>query len=161
NRLVEPTGGEVLLDGRNLLALAQQELRRARRHIGMIFQEFNLIERLSVLDNVLTGRLGYTGTIRSVFRRFRRDDIGKAASTLDARMLDTRIDAISRMRARTWRSRAVVYGALAAAVAWSVYVIVIADTDWARLAGSSVARTLGRFIEFDASLLPDLVDPAI
>ena len=83
NRLVEPTGGEVLLDGRNLLALGQQQLREARRNIGMIFQEFNLIERLSVLDNVLTGRLGYTGTLRSVFRRFTRDDIGKALSLLD------------------------------------------------------------------------------
>jgi len=83
NRLVEPTGGEVLLDGRNLLALPQHALREARRNIGMIFQEFNLIERLSVLDNVLTGRLGYTGTVRSVFRRFTRDDIGKALSLLD------------------------------------------------------------------------------
>jgi phosphonate transport system ATP-binding protein len=72
NRLVEPSGGEVLLDGRNLLALGQHHLRAARRHIGMIFQEFNLIERLSVLDNVLTGRLGYTGTLRSIFRRLRR-----------------------------------------------------------------------------------------
>jgi phosphonate transport system ATP-binding protein len=83
NRLVEPTGGEVLLDGHNLLALGHQALREARRHIGMIFQEFNLIERLSVLDNVLTGRLGYTGTWRSVLRRFTRADIGKALGLLD------------------------------------------------------------------------------
>lgn len=83
NRLVEPTGGEVLLDGRNLLALGHKHLREARRQIGMIFQEFNLIERLSVLDNVLTGRLGYTGTVRSVFRLFTREDIGKALALLD------------------------------------------------------------------------------
>jgi len=83
NRLVEPTGGEVMLDGRNLLALGHHHLREARRHIGMIFQEFNLIERLSVLDNVLTGRLGYTGTLRSVFRVFTRQDIGKALGLLD------------------------------------------------------------------------------
>ena len=83
NRLVEPTQGEVLLDGRNLLALGQQHLREARRHIGMIFQEFNLIERLSVLDNVLTGRLGYTGTVRSVLRVFPREDIGNALRLLD------------------------------------------------------------------------------
>ena len=83
------------------------------------------------------------------------------ASTLDARMLDTRIDAIARMRMRTWRHRALVYGALAAAVAWSVYVIVVADTDWARLGASSLGKTIGRFMEFDVALLPDLVDPAI
>jgi phosphonate transport system ATP-binding protein len=83
NRLVEPSSGEVLLGGSNLVALGQKRLREARRHIGMIFQEFNLIERLSVLDNVLTGRLGYTGTWRSVFRLFKRDDIAKAFSLLD------------------------------------------------------------------------------
>lgn len=83
NRLVEPSGGEVLLDGRNLLALGQKRLREARRHIGMIFQEFNLIERLSVIDNVLTGRLGYTGTLRSLFRKFTREDVGKALALLD------------------------------------------------------------------------------
>ena len=49
-----------------------------RRNIGMIFQEFNLIERLSVIDNVLTGRLGYTGTLRSLFRVFTADDIEQA-----------------------------------------------------------------------------------
>ena len=83
------------------------------------------------------------------------------ASTLDTRLLDTRIDAIARMRWRTWRRRAAAYALLGAAVAWSVYVIVVADTDWARLAGSSLATTLGRFMEFDVALLPDLVDPAI
>ena len=83
NRLVEPTGGEVMLDGRDLLKLGQKELREARRNIGMIFQEFNLIERLSVLDNVLTGRLGYTGTLRSVFRVFTRADVGAALALLD------------------------------------------------------------------------------
>src|SRR5690349_19496277 len=83
NRLVEPTGGEVLLDGRNLLSLGQHHLREARRHIGMIFQEFNLIERLSVLDNVLTGRLGYTGTLRSLMRMFTAEDIRPALALPD------------------------------------------------------------------------------
>jgi len=83
------------------------------------------------------------------------------ASTLDTRLIDTRIDAIARMRWRKWRNRALVYGLLAALVAWSVYVIVIADTDWARLAGASLLKTLGRFMEFDVALLPDLVDPSI
>jgi len=92
NRLVEPTGGEVLLNGRNLLRLGQKHLREARRHIGMIFQEFNLIERLSVMDNVLTGRLGYTGTVRSVFRMFTRDDIARALALLDRVGLRDHID---------------------------------------------------------------------
>jgi len=83
NRLVEPSAGQILLDGRNLVALGQKQLREARRHIWMIFQEFNLIERLSVIDNVLTGRLGYTGTLRSLFRRFPRADVAKAFELLD------------------------------------------------------------------------------
>ena len=70
NRLVQPTQGSVLFNGRDLVRLDERELRRERRNIGMIFQQFNLIERLSVMDNVLTGRLGYTGTLRSLFRLF-------------------------------------------------------------------------------------------
>ena len=54
-----------------------------RRDIGMIFQEFNLIDRMSVMDNVLSGRLGYTGTLRSLFRAFSRDDIQHALGLLD------------------------------------------------------------------------------
>ena len=83
NRLVEPTSGEVLFHGVDLLALDQTRLREARRNIGMIFQEFNLIERLSVMDNVLTGRLGYTGTLRSLLRMFTADDIRQALALLD------------------------------------------------------------------------------
>ena len=90
--IIGPSGGEVLLDGRNLLALGQHHLREVRRHIGMIFQEFNLIERLSVMDNVLTGRLGYTGTVRSVFRMFTRDDIARALALLDRVGLRDHID---------------------------------------------------------------------
>jgi phosphonate transport system ATP-binding protein len=83
NRLVEPTGGHVLFHGVDLLALNPGRLREARRNIGMIFQEFNLIERLSVMDNVLTGRLGYTGTLRSVMRMFTAEDIRQALALLD------------------------------------------------------------------------------
>lgn len=83
NRLVEPTGGQVLFHGVDLLQLDQARLRAARRNIGMIFQEFNLIERLSVMDNVLTGRLGYTGTLRSLMRMFTAEDIRQALALLD------------------------------------------------------------------------------
>ena len=99
NRLVEPTGGEVLFHGVNLLALDHARLREARRNIGMIFQEFNLIERLSVIDNVLTGRLGYTGTLRSLMRMFSADDIKHALALLDrvglGEYVDKRADRLS------------------------------------------------------------------
>ena len=92
NRLVEPTGGEVIFNGRDILQVAPSELRGLRRNIGMIFQEFNLIERLSVIDNVLTGRLGYTGTLRSLFRMFTKEDIRQALRLLDRVGLTEHID---------------------------------------------------------------------
>jgi phosphonate transport system permease protein len=75
--------------------------------------------------------------------------------------LDARVAAVAQARRRTWRTRTSVYLVLAVTVLWSVYAIVIADTDWARLAASSIGRTLGRFMEFDLALAPDLVDPTI
>jgi phosphonate transport system ATP-binding protein len=99
NRLVEPTGGQVLFHGVDLLKLDQARLREARRNIGMIFQEFNLIERLSVMDNVLTGRLGYTGTLRSLMRLFTAEDIRQALALLDrvglGEYVDKRADRLS------------------------------------------------------------------
>jgi len=92
NRLVEPTGGQVLFHGVDLLKLDQTRLREARRNIGMIFQEFNLIERLSVMDNVLTGRLGYTGTVRSLMRMFTAEDIRQALALLDRVRLGEYVD---------------------------------------------------------------------
>ncbi|MGA8976801.1 MAG: ATP-binding cassette domain-containing protein, partial [Pseudolabrys sp.] len=61
NRLVEPTSGSIELNGVDIVKLGSAELRRARRRMGMIFQEYALVERLSVMENVLTGRLGYVG----------------------------------------------------------------------------------------------------
>src|SRR5262245_59148534 len=61
NRLVEPTAGRIHLKGEDLTALSARGLRRARRRMGMIFQEYALIERLTVMENVLSGRLGYVG----------------------------------------------------------------------------------------------------
>lgn len=99
NRLVEPTHGSVMFNGRDILGLNGRDLRHQRRNIGMIFQQFNLIERLSVMDNVLTGRLGYTGTLRSLFRVFGRDDIRRAVQLLDrvglAEHMDKRADQLS------------------------------------------------------------------
>jgi phosphonate transport system ATP-binding protein len=83
NRLVEPTAGEILLDGRDLTKLRGSALRAARREIGMIFQEYNLVERLSVIENLLCGRLGYLPVWRVWLRRFPEADIAEAFSLLD------------------------------------------------------------------------------
>src|SRR5262249_21747058 len=78
NRLVDPTAGEILFLGQDLAKLTGAELRRARRHIGMVFQEYNLVERLSVIENVLTGRLGYVAVWRAWLRKFEPPDIERA-----------------------------------------------------------------------------------
>ena len=83
NRLVEPTEGAVLLEGRDLTALSTRELRRHRRRIGMIFQEYSLVERLTVMENVLSGRLGYLPFWRTYLRRFPQADIDRAFRLLD------------------------------------------------------------------------------
>ncbi|WP_299841770.1 phosphonate ABC transporter ATP-binding protein [uncultured Roseovarius sp.] len=83
NRLVEPTDGQITLLGQDVRTLSARELRGLRRNVGMIFQEFNLINRMSVMDNVLSGRLGYTGNIRSLFRHFPKEDVHRALDYLD------------------------------------------------------------------------------
>jgi phosphonate transport system ATP-binding protein len=70
NRLVEPTSGRVILGDQDIARLGAGGLRRARRRMGMIFQEYALVERLTVMENVLSGQLGYVGFWRSYFRRF-------------------------------------------------------------------------------------------
>ncbi|RMF00997.1 MAG: phosphonate ABC transporter ATP-binding protein [Alphaproteobacteria bacterium] len=83
NRLVTPTSGKITLYGTDVLALGSRGLRRLRRDIGMIFQEFNLVNRMSVMDNVLSGRLGYVGNMRALFRLFSKKDIARALTVLD------------------------------------------------------------------------------
>ena len=99
NRLVEPTAGHVWLHGLDLVSLPRRELRHARRRIGMIFQEFNLVERLTVMENVLSGRLGSVGFFASLWRRYPAHDISGAYALLDrvglAGYQDTRADALS------------------------------------------------------------------
>ena len=84
NRLIDPTAGEILFLGQDLTKLKGAELRKARRRIGMVFQEYNLVERLSVIENVLTGRLGYIAVWRAWLRRFSPADIDRAFRLLDA-----------------------------------------------------------------------------
>jgi len=75
NRLIDPTEGEIIWNGINLTELDGEELRKARRKIGMIFQHFNLVNRSSVLTNVMSGRLGYTKATASIFNKFSDEDI--------------------------------------------------------------------------------------
>lgn len=99
NRLVEPTSGTVLLDGTDLTHLRGGKLKAARREIGMIFQSYALVERLSVMENVLSGRLGYIGFWRSLLRKFDSADVQRACELLERvgllEMLDKRGDALS------------------------------------------------------------------
>ncbi len=83
NRLVDPTGGEILFEGADLAKLSGQALRHARRHIGMVFQEYNLVERLTVMENLLSGRLGYVSPWRAMRRKFPPEDIRRAYELLD------------------------------------------------------------------------------
>jgi phosphonate transport system ATP-binding protein len=92
NRLVEPTSGSIIFDNRDVTRLRRKDLRRLRRDIGMIFQEFNLINRMSVMDNVLSGRLGYTSDIRTLFRAFPRSDIEHALELLERVGLSDHVD---------------------------------------------------------------------
>ncbi|GAA0303108.1 phosphonate ABC transporter ATP-binding protein [Rhodovulum strictum] len=99
NRLVEPSAGSVRLNDLDITRLRSGDLRRARRRIGMIFQEYALVERLTVMENVLSGRLGYVPFWRSFTRRFPPADIAKAFRLLDRVGLsahaDKRADALS------------------------------------------------------------------
>lgn len=83
NRLVEPTAGKIIFQGIDLVQLKGDELRAARRRIGMVFQEYNLVERLTVMENLLTGRLGYMSAFNAWLRRFPQTDIEEAYQLLD------------------------------------------------------------------------------
>ena len=84
NRLVEPSAGEIRFQGQDLAQLERRALRRARRGIGMVFQEYNLVERLTVMENVLCGRLGYVSPLRAWLRRYPPADIARAFELLEA-----------------------------------------------------------------------------
>jgi len=83
NRLVEPSAGAVVLDGEDLVRLPRKALRLVRRRIGMVFQEYNLVERLTVMENVLSGRLGYVSAWRAWRRKFPPEDIARAFELLE------------------------------------------------------------------------------
>ena len=99
NRLVDPTEGAVVFKGVDLARVEGRALREARRRIGMVFQEYNLVERLTVMENLLTGRLGYLSPFKAWLRRFDPADIEHAFELLDTVGLSSfanqRADALS------------------------------------------------------------------
>lgn len=82
NRLVEPTEGRVVWNGEDVTAASQEDMRRIRRRIGMVFQHFNLVYRSRVITNVLAGRLGYTSPALAVVNRFSKADTRRAMDQL-------------------------------------------------------------------------------
>jgi phosphonate transport system ATP-binding protein len=82
NRLVEPTSGQIILDGADITAASPGELRRIRRDIGMIFQQFNLVKRSTVMRNVLSGRLGYVNPWLSMLGIFPNEERERARQAL-------------------------------------------------------------------------------
>jgi len=83
NRLIEPTSGKVYWNGVDVTAAQGTDIRKIRRQIGMIFQQFNLVKRSSVYTNVLSGRLGYVNTFSSLIHMFSSDDRSRAIASLE------------------------------------------------------------------------------
>lgn len=82
NRLHEISEGEILIDGKSITKAKGVELRRIRRDIGMIFQNFNLVKRVSVIKNVLSGRVGYHSTLRTLLGLWPKRDVELALDAL-------------------------------------------------------------------------------
>ena len=99
NRLVEPTSGEILFEGADMVKLDRRGLRLARRHIGMVFQEYNLVERLTVMENLLCGRLGYVPPLKAWLRKYPEKDIARAFELLEvvglSEFVNQRADSLS------------------------------------------------------------------
>jgi phosphonate transport system ATP-binding protein len=99
NRLIDPTEGRVLWDELDITAAKGKELRLIRRQIGMIFQQFNLVKRSTVMTNVLSGRLGYANPWSSLLHRFSSQDRQRAGAALErvgiTEKADNRADQLS------------------------------------------------------------------
>lgn len=91
NRLVTPTSGELLVDDEDIVTLKGAKLRSLRTKVGMIFQNYNLVHRSNVLRNVLAGRLGHIGTLRSILNLFPKEDVGLAYESLQRVNIDDKL----------------------------------------------------------------------
>ncbi len=83
NRLIEPTSGNIKFLGKDITHIKGEELRKVKSQIGMVFQQFNLIKRRSVLTNVITGKLGSLSTFNSVVEKFDKNVIDEAHRNLE------------------------------------------------------------------------------
>ncbi len=83
NRLIEPTSGKIIWNDQDITSASSGDIRKIRRQIGMVFQQFNLVKRSSVMTNVLCGRLGYVNTFSSALHLFSDEDNRKALASLD------------------------------------------------------------------------------
>lgn len=83
NGLEKATEGAIVLDGDDITKMSQQQLTQARWHIGFVWQEYNLVDRLPVLSNVLSGRLGYKSSLAGAFGYFDRRERALAVHNLE------------------------------------------------------------------------------
>ncbi|HSS99529.1 MAG TPA: phosphonate ABC transporter ATP-binding protein, partial [Terriglobales bacterium] len=99
NRLIEPTSGQILWNGIDIVQATPEEMRQVRRKIGMVFQHFNLVNRSKVITNVLAGRLGYVNPAWSLINRFPKQDMENAMRQLErvgiAQKANARADELS------------------------------------------------------------------
>jgi len=92
NRMVDATGGEINFDSVNVNSLRKTELRMLRRKIGMIFQHYNLVNRLSVIENVLHGRLGYKSNLSGIFGLYEEKEKEMALQLLNKLGLNEQVN---------------------------------------------------------------------
>ena len=83
NRLVEPTAGHILIEGEEITGVPSSRVRAIRRKVGMVFQHYNLVGRLTVMQNVMHGRLGYMSTLNGVLGLYSEEDKRRAVEILE------------------------------------------------------------------------------
>lgn len=83
NRMIEPSKGKITFEGNDIGHLRGKKIREVRRRIGMIFQHYNLVYRLTVMQNIMHGRLGYMSTFEGVLNLYREEDKHKALVLLE------------------------------------------------------------------------------
>ncbi len=83
NRMIDANDGRIMFDGSDVLSLKKRELRNLRKQIGMIFQHYNLVSRLTVIENVLHGRFGYKSTLQGILGRYTEEEKAKAFQILE------------------------------------------------------------------------------